>query len=134
MRWRDSGYAKMRACVPALCTHINKKMRQIAGSFAQYEKTRLLTKLRGARERVREARGRCEGRKAYAEREPELVLAAKRLHRRSPKGHRRSLREIATELATMGYKNRNGTPYSASCVKSMVEGPTRAPSERSVPA
>jgi hypothetical protein len=30
---------------------------------------------------------------------PELVLAAKRLHRRSPKGHRRSLREIASELA-----------------------------------
>jgi DNA invertase Pin-like site-specific DNA recombinase len=30
-------------------------MRQIAGSFALYEKTRLVTKLRGARERVREA-------------------------------------------------------------------------------
>jgi hypothetical protein len=29
-----------------------------------------------------------EGRKSYAERDPELVLAAKRLHRRSPKGHR----------------------------------------------
>jgi hypothetical protein len=33
----------------------------------------------------------------------------------------RSLREIANELATMGYKNKNGAPYSASCVKSMVE-------------
>jgi DNA invertase Pin-like site-specific DNA recombinase len=32
-------------------------MRQIAGSFAQYEKTRLVTKLRGARERVRETKG-----------------------------------------------------------------------------
>ena len=28
-------------------------MRQIAGSFAQYEKTRLVTKLKGARERIR---------------------------------------------------------------------------------
>jgi DNA invertase Pin-like site-specific DNA recombinase len=98
-------------------------MRQIAGSFAQYEKTRLVTKLRGARERVRAASGKCEGRKSYAERDPKLVLAAKRLHRRSPKGHRRSLREIASELATIGYTNRNGAPYSASCVKSMVEGP-----------
>jgi DNA invertase Pin-like site-specific DNA recombinase len=78
-------------------------MRQIAGSFAQFEKTRLVTKLRGARERIRETQGKCEGRKSYAERDPELVLAAKRLHRRSPKGHRRSLREIARELATMGY-------------------------------
>jgi DNA invertase Pin-like site-specific DNA recombinase len=99
-------------------------MRQIAGSFAQYEKTRLVTKLRGARERVRETRGKCEGRKSYAERDPELVLAAKRLHRRSPKGHRRSLREIARELQAMGYTNKRGAPYSASCVKSMVEGPS----------
>jgi hypothetical protein len=81
-------------------------------------------KLRGARERIREAGRKCEGRKSYAERNPALVLAAKRLHRRSPKGHRRSLREIARELAAMGYTNDRGAPYSASCVKSMVEGPT----------
>jgi hypothetical protein len=99
-------------------------MRQIAGSFAQYEKTRLVTKLRGARERIREATGKYEGRKSYAERDPELVLAAKRLHRRSPKGRRRSLRAIAHELQAMGYSNRRGAPYSASCVKSMVEGPS----------
>jgi hypothetical protein len=54
--------------------------------------------------------------------DPELVLAAKCLHRRSHKGHRRSLREIARELKEMGYANKRGTPYSASCVKSMVEG------------
>jgi DNA invertase Pin-like site-specific DNA recombinase len=101
-------------------------MRQIAGSFAQYEKTRLVTKLRGARDRIREAKGKCEGRKSYVERAPELVLVAKRLYRRSPKGHRRSLRGIASELAAMGYKNKHGAPYSASCVKSMVEGPLPA--------
>jgi DNA invertase Pin-like site-specific DNA recombinase len=99
-------------------------MRQIAGSFSQYEKTRLVLKLRGARERIRAASGKCEGRKSYAERDPELVLTAKRLHRRSPKGHRRSLRDIARELQAMGYSNKQGQPYSASCIKSMVEGPT----------
>src|SRR5262245_60561557 len=98
-------------------------MRQIAGSFAQFEKTRLVTKLRGARQRIRETQGKCEGRKSYAERDPELVLAAKRLHRRSPKGRRRSLREIARELQAMSYSNKQGASYSASCVKSMVEGP-----------
>jgi hypothetical protein len=45
-------------------------MRQIVGSFDQYEKTRLVTKLRGARERIRETQGKCEGRKSYAERDP----------------------------------------------------------------
>jgi len=50
--------------------------------------------------------------------------AAKRLYRRSPKGHRRSLRAIAQELRAMGYTNKRGAPYSASCVKSMVKGPS----------
>src|SRR5436309_9665819 len=49
-------------------------MRQIAGSFAQYEKTRLVTKLRRARECIREASGKCEGRKSYAERDPQWFL------------------------------------------------------------
>jgi DNA invertase Pin-like site-specific DNA recombinase len=40
-----------------------KMMRQIAGAFAEYEKARLIAKLRHARNRVRAARGRCEGRK-----------------------------------------------------------------------
>jgi hypothetical protein len=77
-------------------------MRQIAGSFAQYEKARTVAKLRAAHERVRESIGKCEGRKSYLERDPELVRQAKRLHRRSPKGHRTSLREVARELAAMG--------------------------------
>jgi DNA invertase Pin-like site-specific DNA recombinase len=95
-------------------------MRQIAGSFAQYEKARVVAKLRAARERVREVNGKCEGRKSYLERDPELVRQAKRLHRRTPKGHRRSLREVARELAAMGYVNKGGRPYSASCIRSMV--------------
>jgi hypothetical protein len=39
-----------------------KMMRQIAGSFAEYEKARLVAKLRGARERKRRENGKCEGR------------------------------------------------------------------------
>jgi hypothetical protein len=81
------------------------------------------TKLRGARERIRETAGKCEGRKSYAERDPALVAEVKRLQRRAPKGGRRSLREIARELAQLGYVNKRGAPYSASCVKSMIEGP-----------
>ena len=40
-----------------------KMMRQIAGAFAEYEKARLIAKLRHARDRVRATQGRCEGRK-----------------------------------------------------------------------
>ena len=44
-----------------------KMMRQIAGAFAEYEKARLVSKLRHARERKREEGGKCEGRKPHGE-------------------------------------------------------------------
>jgi DNA invertase Pin-like site-specific DNA recombinase len=96
-------------------------MRQIAGSFAQYEKTRLVAKLRAARERKRQAVGKCEGRKNWAEVNPKLVLEAKRLRRRSPKGHQRSLRDVAAELAKLGFVNQRGVEFSASSIASMVQ-------------
>jgi DNA invertase Pin-like site-specific DNA recombinase len=95
-------------------------MRQIAGSFAQYEKTRLVAKLRAARERRRVATGKCEGRKSWAEINPELVRQAKRLRRRLPKGGQRSLRDVAAELAKLGFVNQRGAEFSAASIASMV--------------
>jgi hypothetical protein len=43
--------------------------------------TMIVAKLRGARERVRRTKGKCEGRKSYAEAKPELVALAKQLKR-----------------------------------------------------
>src|ERR1700730_1545464 len=99
-----------------------KMMRQIAGSFAEYEKARLVGKLRAARERKRTASGKCEGRKSWAESNPDLVREAKRLRRRSPKGHQRSLRDVAAELAKLGFLNERGRQFSASSIASMLEG------------
>jgi DNA invertase Pin-like site-specific DNA recombinase len=62
-----------------------KMMRQIAGAFAEYEKARLVHKLRHARESQRKERGKCEGRKAHSELHPDVVAEAKRLRRASPK-------------------------------------------------
>ena len=104
-------------------------MRQIMGVFSQLEKTRLVKKLKAARDRKR-ANGKVEGRKSHFEARPEVVAKAKRLHRASPKtGERRSLRKIAAELAALGHLNVNGRPYSAKSVRSMVEGPARARQE-----
>jgi DNA invertase Pin-like site-specific DNA recombinase len=99
-----------------------KMMRQIAGSFAEYEKARLVAKLRVARERKRAASGKCEGRKSWAEINPDLVREAKRLRRRSPKGHQRSLRNIAAELAKLGYVNERGKLFSAASIAALVRG------------
>jgi DNA invertase Pin-like site-specific DNA recombinase len=96
-------------------------MRQIAGAFHQYEKARLVAKLKSARQRKREAGGKAEGRKSWAEINPELVAQAKRLRRRSPKGNQRSLREVAAELAKLGFVNERGAVFSPSSISAMLK-------------
>ena len=95
-------------------------MRQIAGAFHQYEKARLVAKLKAARERKRAEGVKVEGRKSWAEINPELVQAAKRLRRKTKAGQR-SLRDIAAELARLGYVNERGVVFSASAIASMIE-------------
>ncbi|MEY9421126.1 MULTISPECIES: recombinase family protein [Bradyrhizobium] len=95
-------------------------MRQIAGAFHQYEKARLVAKLKAARQRKRELVGKVEGRKSWAEIDPQLVKEARRLRRRAPKGGQRSLRDVAEELAKLGYVNERGVPFSPSSVQSML--------------
>jgi DNA invertase Pin-like site-specific DNA recombinase len=97
-------------------------MRQVAASFAQYEKSRLVAKLKAARDRRSErAAKRIEGRKGYDDTKPELIREAKRLARKSPTtGKRRSLRAIAAELAASGYVTRHGQPFSAGQVRRLL--------------
>ena len=95
-------------------------MRQVLGAISEFDKARTVAKLRGARERKRREVGKCEGRKSWAEINPELVREAKRLRRRSPKGHQRSLRDVAAELAKLGFVNERGAVFSPSSVQSML--------------
>jgi hypothetical protein len=92
----------------------------------EFDKAMTVAKLRGARERIRKEMGKCEGRKSFAETDAEdgtdIVAQAKRLHRASPKtGKRRSLREIAKELAALGYLNERGQVFNPKSVKRMLE-------------
>jgi hypothetical protein len=66
-----------------------------------------VAKLKGARDRVRRRAGKCEGRKSYAERAPELVELAKAIKSR---GGRVSLREVSAELAARGARPRQASP------------------------
>jgi hypothetical protein len=60
-----------------------------------------------------------EGRKSWAEINPELVQTAKRLRRKTKAGQR-SLRDIAAELARLGYVNERSAVFSPSAVASML--------------
>lgn len=104
-------------------------MRQIAGSFAQYEKTRLVKKLREARERS----GKLGGRRSMADARPEVVTMVKQLHAEGL-----SYRKIAARLAEQGYLTgadeaeraqraahgkpylTGGKPYSAPAIQKML--------------
>lgn len=96
-------------------------MRQMAGVFAQYEKAKLVEKLRSARERVRSTGAKCEGRKGHAEKAPQILREARRLARRNPKtGRTRTLREIAAELAELGFVSSQRRALSHTTVRHLL--------------
>jgi DNA invertase Pin-like site-specific DNA recombinase len=99
----------------------SKLIRQILGAVAEFDKAMTVAKLKGARDRVRHKRGKCEGRKSYAEREggQELVTLPRQLQS-NPDGRSPSLRCVAAALAAQGYVTPTGR--SASAIASMLAG------------
>jgi DNA invertase Pin-like site-specific DNA recombinase len=85
--------------------------RQIAGAFSQLEKTRLVAKLRAARE----AKGAYGGRKSYAVAMPQTVALAKELHAGGL-----SYRKISAALAAQGHLTSGGKAHVASAVQKML--------------
>ena len=102
-----------------------KMMRQIAGSFHEYEKARV-AKLKAARDRKRAIGTKVEGRKSHAELNPEMVALARQLRRKRPKGGQRSLREISRELAATGYLNEQGRAFAPNSIRNMLARPRPA--------
>jgi DNA invertase Pin-like site-specific DNA recombinase len=111
-------------------------MRQIAGVFSQLEKTRLVKKLKAARDRKRASGQRVEGRRSRLQRLRDAnasedvatleaaIKEAKRLRRASKTtGERMSFRRISEVLAKAGYFNEQGRPYNPKSVRTMVNGP-----------
>ena len=95
-------------------------VRQVLGAIAQFEKASIVAKLAVARKRKREATGKCEGRKSFAETRPDTVALARKLRRKKPKGGQLSLRAIAGELASLGHLNERGKPFNPKSIAAMV--------------
>jgi len=99
---------------------MKKALIQIQGIFAELEKNLLVKKLRNAREKARAERGKCEGRKGYAELAPELIEEIKRL-RRKPKGKERmTYVQIAEELNRNGFRTLMGKPFTGQAVQDIL--------------
>ncbi|WP_216647066.1 recombinase family protein [Roseovarius sp. THAF27] len=100
-------------------TPTTELVRTILGAVAAFDRRNTVEKLKAARDRKSEALGRrVEGRKPVS---ADALTAAKRLYRRNPKtGTRRSLRQIATELANEGFTAPSGKDYQANSVRQML--------------
>ena len=94
-----------------------KMVRQILGVVAEFEKSMLVSKLKGARDRKRATGVKVEGRKAHAEKRPEVVSIAKQLRLQ-----KMSLNQISAELAAQGHVSASAKPFTAQSIKNMIEG------------
>ena len=94
-------------------------VRQILGAVSEFEKAGLVAKLKGARDRKRKTGVKVEGRKIMpsVRQKPSPLRSAWRYH---AKGHQRSLRDIAAELAAQGHVNTSRKPYEASAIARMI--------------
>lgn len=105
-------------------------IRQMFGAVSQFEKSTVVAKLAAARKAKRKETGKkVEGRKSYAEINPELVKVAKKLSRYNDAKRRDrqkdtkqklSLRKIADALFEQGFTNSNNKPLSPSAVKNIL--------------
>jgi DNA invertase Pin-like site-specific DNA recombinase len=98
-------------------------IRQMLGVMAQLEKAMTVAKLKGARDRASAAAGkRIEGRKGYADINPDLLILAKELAKKPRTGKARTLRDIAAALAEQGHVTADGKVFSAGQVQRLIRG------------
>ena len=90
-----------------------KAFRQMAGIFAEWDKTSTVLKLRAARKRHRDRTGRCEGRKPYGANECEKAVLAIMLSRWAMY---HSYKDVAEWLNASGTVTRMGKPWNRGTV------------------
>jgi DNA invertase Pin-like site-specific DNA recombinase len=105
---------------------MKKAMVQIQGIFSELDKSLLVKKLRKAREKVKNEKGKCEGRKRYGEdsaHEQEVVRRIK-LMRRKRKGGLKgmTLQAIADKLNEEGIRTKTGKTWQRVQVMNVLKG------------
>jgi len=93
-------------------------IRQVLGAVAQFEKAVIVSKLKAARVRKRRAEGKCEGRKAYGDKEgeAEVLVYIRKLYRKPRGGERLSYAAIAERLNVEGIPSRTRKPWAPGTV------------------
>ena len=92
-------------------------MRQVIGAIAEYEKSMIVLKLRGARNRKRARTGRCEGRKPYGfyPGEKKVIERMKALREQGT-----AYDKLAEQLTNEGFRTRKGTAWHGYSVQRIL--------------
>ena len=97
-------------------------IRQILGSVAEFEKSNLVSKLRGARERVKAKTGKCEGRKSLKEIMGDATFTSMVRQVKSLRKQNKSYASIAGVLASQGYvQPSTGKPFHKSQIMGLIK-------------
>jgi DNA invertase Pin-like site-specific DNA recombinase len=104
---KRSGFGLVSVHAPDLCSDdpSRKLMRQIMGAFHEHERSMIVIKLRGARQRAKARHGKCEGRKPYGYFEGEDAIIQRMTELRQAG---LGFDEIAAALNNDGVKPRSG--------------------------
>ena len=117
------GFEIVSVTEPDLCSDDPSRtlMRQMLGAFAQYERSMIVQKLKGARQRIRTKEGRCEGRKPYGARpgEQQIIERMKTLRKQGT-----AVDKIAAILNSEGAMPRSGTQWYATSVYRVLKAST----------
>ena len=120
------GITLVSVAEPDLCSNdpTRKLLRQVMGAIAEYDKSMIVLKLRGARQRVRARGGRCEGAKPYGARPGEAeILATIQTLRAAGE----SLPAIAAALNAQGRRPRRGSQWHPFAVSRIANRAPRKP-------
>jgi len=97
-------------------------IRQILGSVAEFEKSNLVSKLRGARDRVKAKNGKCEGRKSLKEIMGGATFISMIKQIKNLRKENKSYASIAGVLASKGYvQPSTGNPFHKSQIMRLTQ-------------
>jgi DNA invertase Pin-like site-specific DNA recombinase len=118
---RKNGFELVSVAEPDLMANDPTRVlvRQMMGAVAQYEKSQIVLKLRGARVRKRAKEGRCEGRKPFGffEGEAEVLNRIKAL-----RAERLGFDRIAARLNAERVPTRTGRPWHGVVINRILTG------------